>query len=81
MMCYIFDDEFLRLMVNGRKNVKGQLLGAGDPTFLKREKFGFFQTKVPRSILFLTRFGFSRVLDPVFRASYVLSRSRSCIYL
>ena len=45
MMCYIFDDQFLRLMVNGRKNGKGQLLEAGDLTFLKREKFGFFSNE------------------------------------
>jgi hypothetical protein len=44
-MCYIFDDEFLRLMLNGRKKGKWQLLGAGDPTFLKREKFGLFSNE------------------------------------
>ena len=46
MMCYIVDDELLRIMEKGRENGGGGPLGTGGPTFLKIQKCGFFQTKV-----------------------------------
>jgi hypothetical protein len=44
MMCYISDDELLRIMTKGRVNEPGGGGGVwvGDPTFLKREKFDLF---------------------------------------
>jgi hypothetical protein len=47
MMCYIFDDELLRIMAKGRVNGGGGggAKGAGDPTFWKIEKFGFFSNE------------------------------------
>jgi hypothetical protein len=54
-MCYIdyiFDDELWHIMAKGRENEGGgEPLGASDPTFLKREKFGLFSNE---SALFIS---------------------------